>query len=95
MKHWLVALVLAWAGATSAQAPAASASGEITKIDKAAAKVTIRHGEIKALDMPPMTMVYRVREPRLLEGVAVGDRVQFTAAKIEGNYTVTALSRAR
>ena len=44
--------------------------------------------------MPPMTMAYRVRSPQLLEGVAVGDRVRFTAERIDGNYTVTALSKA-
>ena len=93
MKRTLAAVLCALAGVAGAQAPVAS--GEITKIDKPGARVTIRHGEIKHLDMPPMTMVFRVREPRLLEGVAVGDHVRFNAEKIDGNYTVTALSKAR
>ena len=66
----------------------------MTKVDKAAGRVEIRHGEIKALDMPPMRMVFRVREPRLLEGLAVGDKVRFTAEKVEGQFTVTAISKA-
>jgi len=41
-----------------------------------------------------MTMVFRVRPPQLLEGVAVGDRVRFAVERIDGNYTVTALSKA-
>ena len=68
--------------------------GEVTKIDKANARVTLKHGEIKHLDMPPMIMVYRVRPPRLLDGVAVGDHVRFAAERIDGNYTVTALAKA-
>ena len=52
------------------------AEGEVRRIDKEGGKVTLRHGEIKSLDMPPMTMAYRVRSPQLLEGVAVGDGVE-------------------
>ncbi len=96
MKRWLTftaAAVLAtlgtWAGA---QAP--TASGEITKLDTAGARITLKHGEIKNLDMPPMTMVFRVADPRLLEGLAVGQRIGFTAERINGQYTVTSVTKA-
>jgi Cu(I)/Ag(I) efflux system periplasmic protein CusF len=87
-----VALAL---GAAAAHAQGAPTAGEITKLDKAAGRITIKHAEIKNLDMPPMTMVFRVREAKLLEGVVVGDRIAFTAEKLEGNYTVTTLTRAK
>jgi Cu(I)/Ag(I) efflux system protein CusF len=87
-------LIAALAATTLALAQAPMANGEVTKLDKANARITLKHGEIKSLDMPPMTMTYRVRSPQLLEGVAVGDRVRFTAERIDGNYTVTALSKA-
>ena len=87
-------LIAALTATTLALAQAGMVTGEVTKVDKANARVTLKHGEIKSLDMPPMTMAYRVRTPQLLEGVAVGDRVRFTAERIEGNYTVTALSKA-
>lgn len=77
---------------TWAQAP--TADGEVTRIDKAAGKLTLRHGEIRELDMPPMTMVFRVLDPRLLEGLAVGDRVRFSADKRGGSYTVLSLVKA-
>jgi len=67
--------------------------GEVLKIDKAQGKITLRHGEMKALDMPPMTMVFRVSNPALLERVAVGDKVRFDAAKVDGTYTVTAIGK--
>ncbi len=89
----VVAAALGGAALVFAQG-AGSASGEVMKVDKAAGRIEIRHGEIKALDMPPMRMVFRVREPRLLEGLAVGDKVRFTAEKVEGQFTVTAISKA-
>ena len=46
------------------------------------------------LMMPPMTMVFRVKDPKMLDGLAVGDRVRFDAAKVDGNYTVTAIAKA-
>jgi Cu(I)/Ag(I) efflux system protein CusF len=92
MKNWITAAALALA-ALGAQAQAYE--GEVLKIDKAQGKLTLRHGELKALDMPPMTMVFRVGSPALLERVAVGDRVKFDAAKVGGNYTVTAINKAQ
>lgn len=78
-----------------AQAPDTGATtGEVTKLDKSAGKVTLKHGEIKNLDMPPMTMVFRVSNPQWLDDLAVGSRVRFTADKVDGQYTVTSFSKA-
>ncbi len=88
----LAAALLALAGAAAALA--LNASGEVTKIDKAAGRVEIRHGGIKALDMPPMRMAFRVRDAKMLDGLAVGDKVRFAAEKIDGQFTVTAISKA-
>lgn len=90
----LATLFAALVASTALWAQTPNADGEITKIDKAAGKLTLRHGEIKNLDMPPMTMVFRVADARLLDGVAVGDRVRFAADKVGGSYTVTALVKA-
>ena len=70
------------------------AEGEVRKIDKEQGKVTIKHGEIKNLDMPPMTMVFRAQSPALIDKVQVGDKVRFQAEKVNGTYTVTVLERA-
>lgn len=87
----IVALALAL-GFTLAHAQAAE--GEVRKIDKPQGRITLKHGEIKNLDMPPMTMVFRVRDPAMLEQVAVGDKVRFDAEKVGGQYTVTAIRKA-
>lgn len=72
-------------------AQAQSSEAEVRKIDRAQGKITLRHGEIKNLDMPPMTMVFHVADPKLLDGLAEGAKVRFDAEKINGQYTVVRL----
>jgi len=78
-----------------AQADAGMAQGEVRKIDRENRKVTIRHGEIRSLDMPPMTMVFQASDARLLDGLKVGDKVRFMAEKVDGGYAVTAIEPGR
>jgi Cu(I)/Ag(I) efflux system periplasmic protein CusF len=73
---------------------ATEVDGEVRKIDKAQSRITLKHGEIKKLDMPPMTMVFRVKDAKLLDGLAVGDKVRFAAEQQDGNYVVTAVAKA-
>ncbi len=76
----------------SAQAPSAAAAdmsqGEVRKIDKEAGKITLKHGDLRNLQMPPMTMVFRVKDPAMLDQVKVGDKVNFVAEKVGGQLTV-------
>ncbi len=65
------------------------AQGEVRKIDRANRKLTIRHGEIRNLDMPPMTMVFQATDAKLLDGLKVGDKVKFAAEKAGSAYSVT------
>lgn len=67
----------------------ALADGEVRKVDKDAGKLTIKHGPIPRMDMPPMTMVYRVKEPAMLDAVKPGDKVKFRAEQEGGQYFVT------
>lgn len=106
----LAAIALAASTAVSAQAPpaaelpqaAASApasqpltEGEVRKVDKEAAKLTLRHGPIVNLDMPAMTMVFRVSDPAFLDSVKPGDKVLVTIEKVGGQFTVTRMAPAR
>ncbi len=63
--------------------------GEIRKVDKEAKKITIKHGEIKSLDMPPMTMVFQVKDVVMLDQVKTGDKVKFSAEKSGGAIVIT------
>jgi Cu/Ag efflux protein CusF len=96
----LLALALATAFGARAQDPAVDHSthhapvqsdGEVRKVDLAQGKVTLRHGPLQNLDMPAMTMVFKAADPRLLDGLKAGDKVRFTAEKVNGALAVTAL----
>jgi Cu/Ag efflux protein CusF len=71
------------------------ADGEVRRIERDAGKITLRHGEIKSLDMPGMTMVFMVKDAALLGAVKVGDKVKFRAEKSGGGYMVTAMEAAK
>ncbi len=68
--------------------------GEVRKVDKAAGKVTLKHGAIKNLDMEAMTMLFRVKDPAMLDQLKAGDKVRFTADKIGGAPTLTRVEPA-
>src|SRR6266404_9930116 len=79
---------------TLAQAP--MVNGQVTKIDESAGKITVKHGPIRKLDMNEgMTMVFRVQDPAMLKQVRVGDRVRFDADRINGQFTVTKIEKAK
>ncbi len=69
--------------------------GEIRKVDKDAKKLTLRHGEIKSLDMPPMTMIFQVKDAAMLDALKVGDKVRFAVEKSATGYVVTDIQPAR
>jgi Cu(I)/Ag(I) efflux system periplasmic protein CusF len=95
LRTLLATALLTTLAATSAFAQATDMSdGEIRKVDKASNKITIKHGELKSLDMPPMTMVFQVRDPALLEKAKKGDKVRFVAEQKDGALIVTALEVA-
>ncbi|OYV40998.1 MAG: hypothetical protein B7Z83_00350 [Thiomonas sp. 20-64-5] len=75
----------------SAASGSHQAEGLVRKIDLAAGKITLRHAA--TADMAAMTMVYHVRDKALLDGIKAGDTVQFSAEKIDGADTVTAIAR--
>ena len=93
MKYVLTALLLGLAAVSASAADLTD--GEVRKVDKEARKITLKHGEIKNLDMPGMTMVFQVDNPALLDKVKAGDKVKFSAAKTGGAYVVTALEAAK
>jgi Cu(I)/Ag(I) efflux system periplasmic protein CusF len=99
MKKTLSTLLIA-ATCLSAFAQVAmkdAAEAEVRKIDKDAKKITLKHGPIKNLDMPSMTMVFQVRDAALLDKLtqlAPGDKIMFTAEQQQGAYVVTGAEKA-
>ncbi len=108
--HLIAALGMAIASGAHAQTAPASAGdhsahhattgaptteGEVRRIDKAQGKVTLKHGPLPNLDMPGMTMVFKVADPKMLEGIQEGDKVKFAADRVNGVITVTTIETVR
>jgi Cu/Ag efflux protein CusF len=97
----VTAVLLPLAGHAASHAGAApmaaadSAEGEVRKVDKDTQKITLKHGDIKNLDMPPMTMLFRVKDPAMLDQVKVGDKVKFKAEKTGGVIVLTEIQLAK
>ena len=81
------------AGANDAQL--AMSEGEVRKLDKSAMKITLRHGEIANIGMPPMTMVFQAKDAALLNKVREGDKVRFRVEQQGGAYILTAIEPAK
>ena len=75
----------------SADSGQAMTSGVVKKVDKGAGKVTIRHGPIVNLGMPQMTMIFRVKDPAMLDRLKEGDEIRFVADQVDGAYTVMSI----
>ncbi len=80
-------------GKTSTASSQDMAEGEVRRIDASAGKITIRHGEIRNLDMPPMTMVFTVAQLALLENLKAGDKVRFEVEMQSGKMVITRMSK--
>lgn len=91
MNH-VVRAIAAFAGMLLLAAPALSADytkGEVTKVDAKQKKLTIRHEELKNLDMPAMKMVFGVADEAMLGRVKEGQRIEFVAERVNGRLLVT------
>ncbi len=78
-----------------AQTVLPSTDAEVRKIDLENKKITLKHGEIKNLDMPPMSMVFQAKDVAMLDNLKAGDKVRFTADKVDGTYTVLSLEKVK
>jgi len=83
------------AGTTSAESGQAMTTGLVKKVDKGAGKVTIHHGPLENLGMPRMTMVFRVKDPDMLDRLKEGDKILFVAEKVDGAFTVMSFEAAK
>ena len=86
--------LLIGASAVCAQTPLAD--GQVIKIHQAAGKMTIKHGPLKQFGMDEgMTMVYRAADPAMLNAVKPGDKVKFAPDRVNGQFVVTKIEKAR
>jgi uncharacterized cupredoxin-like copper-binding protein len=69
--------------------------GIVRNVDLKQNKITIKHGEIKNLDMLGMTMIFRASDPSMLSSLKLGDAILFRAEKLNGALTVTRIELAK
>jgi Cu(I)/Ag(I) efflux system periplasmic protein CusF len=90
----LVLGLLVGASIVLAQSPLAD--GQVVKIDSAAGKITIRHGPLQQFGMDEgMTMVYRAADPAMLNAVKPGDKIKFAPDRVNGQFMVTKIEKAK
>jgi Cu(I)/Ag(I) efflux system periplasmic protein CusF len=83
-------------GSHSAFAQSDLIDGQVTKVDQSTGKITIKHGPAKRLGMDEgMTMVYKAQDPAMLSAVKAGDKIKFDADRLNGQYTVTKIEKAK
>ncbi len=83
------------AGASTMASALPMVSAEVRKVDLENKKINLKHGEIKNLDMPGMTMVFQVKNVTMLENIKAGDKVMFTADKVDGAFMVMSIEKAK
>lgn len=71
------------------------ADGEVRRIDPAKGTVVLRHGEIKAIGMGPMTMSFKFKDPTMATGLQVGDRVRFLVERQGDDFVITQIRKAK
>ena len=95
MKKPMFVLAALLAGSTAWAAGEAMTDGEVRKVDLENKKLTLKHGEIKNLEMPGMTMVFQVKDPAMLDKVKPGDKVRFHAERVGGAIVLTEIETVK
>ena len=95
MNRFISSLLLSLAVFAAAAEPADMTDAEVRKVDKDGARITLKHGEIKNLDMPAMTMVFTVKDKAMLDKLQPGDKIRFKAINDAGKFTVTEIVPAK
>jgi Cu/Ag efflux protein CusF len=96
LQHIVVATLVSALLTSASWAQGALIDGTVTKVDTAASKITIKHGPIKKFDMDEgMTMVFAVKDKNLLGKAKAGDKIKFDADRINGQFTVTKIEKAK
>ena len=98
VKQLLLCMLVSFAGLmvlpSQADTSPFMAEGVVRKLDTENRKITLKHGEIKNLNMPGMTMVFRLQAEVSLDKLQAGDKVRFHVEKMEGAFVITDLQGA-
>ncbi|WP_175918697.1 copper-binding protein [Burkholderia pyrrocinia] len=77
---------------TKMSAPdAALTDAEVKEIDAGRGLVTLKHGALDNIGMPPMTMAFKIAGAAMSEPLHVGDKVRVRVEKVNGTLTIVRL----
>lgn len=80
---------LIYAQVSAAAQKTGKGTGLIQQVDREKGTVTIKHGPLQGLNMPPMTMSFLVKDKAMLSNLQPLQKVDFELAFDGRNYTVT------
>ena len=93
MKNVIASLVLlGFLSFACAKNETHSSTGVVKKINAGGQVLVIDHDEFPGF-MEAMVMPFELEDPKLAEGLAVGDKIEFTIEKIDGGWPVTAIKK--
>ncbi|WP_193101481.1 copper-binding protein [Burkholderia theae] len=78
----------------SAASHAALTDAEVKKVDAATGMVTLKHGALENVGMPPMTMAFKAKDAAMLAQVHAGEKVKVRVENVNGTLTIVKLVKA-
>lgn len=78
----------------AAESHAALTDAEVKKVDAASGKITLKHGALENVGMPPMTMAFNAKDAAMLAEVHAGDKVKVRVENVNGTLTIVKLVKA-
>ncbi|WP_269498716.1 copper-binding protein [Castellaniella sp. S9] len=91
MKMDMMGMGMATHDTSASHADMDLAEGTVRKVDRQTGMVTLEHGELKNVGMPPMTMAYKTKDAATLQQAKEGGKVKFRLENINGAYVITTL----
>ncbi|WP_417728377.1 copper-binding protein [Roseovarius sp.] len=91
IKTTIAALIAVLFAVSSAWAEPVYTKGVVKNVKPEEGKVTIIHEELVDLEMPAMTMVFRVSDDAMFDRLDAGKEIEFIVERVNGKLTVTSL----
>ncbi len=81
------------ASATKASASSALTDAEVKNVDTASGMVTLKHGALENVGMPPMTMAFKAKDAAMARRVHEGDKVKVRVENVNGMLTIMKMEK--
>jgi Cu/Ag efflux protein CusF len=79
--------------ASKTSSKTALTEAEVRKVDAATGMVTLKHGALENVGMPPMTMAFKAKDAAMVKQVHEGDKVKVRVENVNGTLTIVKLEK--